>query len=338
MPGRSNDSPYQGPTQRILHGVPPILPRRLTALRGYAAQLTDHREQKGCGHRIRKGKTGTSAEVLEVIKTCKRKWHCPVCAYTASLSGADVLKRRIGRWTAEGGGVAFLTLTQMHQLEDSLDELWSRLEGGWSPVTHGAAWARDKASFGILGHVRVTEIVHQPCNGWHPHYHVVLFLDRPLDLGQLEPLKSSVARRFLRGVHHAGGLADLRGQHIRPFEHGSHETLANYCFKGLKIRTFQGQSRTPMAILRDLEATGEGFGLWSEFTQAATSGRRQLTVSQHIDRIHPSSFSYLIKEGTYSTTKFGDGLSREQELMEALDLRPVWGVPLDGSLHGAEGT
>jgi hypothetical protein len=149
------------------------------ALRDFAAKLTEHPEQVACGRTIRRGKPGSADEVRDVVKTCKRKWHCPSCAYAASISDASTLKRRIRRWTHEGGGIAFLTLTQMHCLQDPLDVLWTRLDGGWSAVTRGATWRRDREKFGIAGHVRITEIVHDASNGWNPHHHAVLFLGRP---------------------------------------------------------------------------------------------------------------------------------------------------------------
>jgi hypothetical protein len=45
-------------------------------------------------------------------------------------------------------------------------------------------------------------------------------------------------------------------------------------------------SRTPMAILDDLEATGEGLDLWDELTAAVTTVRRmQMITSTRIDSL-----------------------------------------------------
>lgn len=270
-------------------------------LRDFAASLTDHREQRACGRVIRKGKRGSAAEVLDIVKTCKRKWQCPRCAYAASKVGAVILNERIRRWTSDGGGIAFMTLTQMHCLRDSLEVLWRRLESGWSAVTRGAAWARDRAKFGIAGYVRITEIVHEPSSGWNPHYHVVLFLDGRGGEDQLRVLRDSVGRRFQRGVCGAAGSAGREAQDIRPYINGSHEELAGYCFKGLQIRRSHSGSRSPMAILADLWTTGEGIELWNEFVQAAP-GRKQVAVSHHLDAIRPAPLSSLIDTGINSTT------------------------------------
>jgi len=91
--------------------------RRRHELREFLSQLSDHREQKECGRKIRKGPVGSATEILEVTKSCRRKWLCPTCGYKASRKEAAQLKRRLLGWTAQVHAVAFLTLTQGHGLQ-----------------------------------------------------------------------------------------------------------------------------------------------------------------------------------------------------------------------------
>ncbi len=191
---------------------------------------------------------------------------------------------RLVQWTSKGGQIAFLTLTQAHRRQDALDVLWARLEHGWQAVTTGRAWERDKARYGIRGFQRVTEIVHSH-NGWNPHYHVILLIDRAPARDDLDPMLTALATRFMRGVRDGGGDAELSGQHLRFASSHSLGELSRYCFKGLTVQQSSQGARTPMAVLNDLEATGKGVDLWIEFNDATHRGRRQVSVSRGIDKV-----------------------------------------------------
>ena len=65
---------------------------------------------------------------------------------------------------------------------------------------------------------------------------------------------------------------------------GTEGPLSTYCFKGTTIYRDLDGSRTPMAILDDLEATGEGRALWDELTTAVSADRRmQMITSTGLD-------------------------------------------------------
>jgi hypothetical protein len=203
----------------------------------------------------------------------------------ASRKEAAKLKRRLLGWTAQGHAVAFLTLTQRHGAGDRLATLWDCLEDGWAALVRGSGWTADKRAHGVRGYVRITEVVHS-ATGWHVHFHVILLLDRELDQPHLNRLRASVTRRFARGVARSGGHASVDGQDLRPMRSGTEEPLATYCFKGTTIYRPPDSSRAPMAILDDLEATGEGLGLWDELTAAVSVARRtQVITSTGIDSL-----------------------------------------------------
>jgi len=71
---------------------------------------------------------------------------------------------------------------------------------------------------------------------------------------------------------------------------GTEERLANYLFKRTRSDRLMGGSRTPIAILDDLESTGEGLHLWEEITDAVSADRRmQVITSTRIDSLRPRS-------------------------------------------------
>ena len=270
--------------------------RRRVELREFGSLLSNHGELAGCGRTISKGRVGSATEILEVTTSCRRKWLCPTCGYTASWREAAKLKRRLLGWTAQGGAVAFLTLTQSHCPEDGLAMLWSRLEAGWAALVRGSGWTADKRAHGVRGYVRVTELVHNAAAGWNVHFHVILLLDQELDGPRTRRLRASLAARFFRGVERSGGHAAVDRQDLRPMAPRTEERLANYLFKGTRSHWSVNGSRTPMAILDDLESTGEGLHLWDEITDAVSTDRRmQVITSTRIDSLRPHRALLLVK-------------------------------------------
>jgi Replication protein len=268
------------------YGKCAVAARRREELREFGSRLSDHQERRGCGRKIRKGRVGSATEILEVTTSCRCKWLCPTCGYTAWWREAAQLKRRLRGWTAQGGAVALLTLTQSHGLNDGLTALWDRMEDGWDALKRGSGWTADKQAHGVRGYVRITEVVHSPATGWHVHFHVILLLDRELDQLAMDGLKASLATRFAPGVARRGGQATVGCQHLQPMTPGTEGALANYLFKGTTIDRSNDGSPTPMAILDDLESTGEGLALWDEFTAAVSADRRmQVITSRGIDSL-----------------------------------------------------
>lgn len=71
----------------------------------------------------------------------------------------------------------------------------------------------------------------------------------------------------------------------------SENRLAGYCVKGTTLRRTAG-SRTPMEILANLKETGEGVGLWKEFSAEVTQKKRR--------RYNPShGIAKLVRSGHY---------------------------------------
>jgi hypothetical protein len=261
---------------------------RREALRAFGARLSAHPEVTGCGRKYTKGRVGSSSEILDVTKSCRFKWLCPTCGYAASWQQARDVKRRLLSWTAGGGAAALLTLTQSHCYSDGLAVLWSRMDAGWAALVRGSGWIADKQTHGIRGYIRFTEVVHSPVTGWNVHFHVILLLDRQLDQPRQNGLRVSIAERFANGVARSGGGAAADCQHLQAISPGTEGAQAAYCCKGTKIDTSYDGSRTPMALLDDLESTGEGHALWEEWTGVVLGkGRRQVSPSAGIEKLRP---------------------------------------------------
>jgi len=68
-----------------------------------------------------------------------------------------------------------LTATFSHEKGDALAELVNGLQAALSDMFRGASWKRLKEYLGIEHSLRGFEVTHGP-NGWHPHFHILLFL------------------------------------------------------------------------------------------------------------------------------------------------------------------
>jgi hypothetical protein len=258
----------------------------LRKLRQFGASISDDRALEGCGRRIRLGVPGSAEEVLDRIVRCRRNWLCATCGYAAACDESTRLGQRLLGWTAQDRAVAFLTLTQCHFTGDGLAALWDRLEDGWAALVRGSAWQADRKIYGARGYVRITEVVHHPVTGWNVHLHVPLLLDEELAESDLAGLKASLTGRFVRGIRRCGGHAEIGGQDLKPIRPGTEKRLANYCLKGNTLHWSEDGSRSPMAMLSDLSATGQGLPLWQEFSSAVTDTRRmQLITSRAIDSL-----------------------------------------------------
>ena len=220
-------------------------------------------------------------EVLETTVFCDRAWLCPVCGYRAARDQTRQLANTLTRWKSQGGGVGLLTLTQSHSTDDELDILWDRMDFGWAALVRGSGWREDRKMFRVRGYVRITEVVHRPETGWNIHFHVALLLDAPLDDQQLYELKDRVSARFIRGIRAAGGGATDNGQHLSVIHPRSDSRLITYYAKGTTARWTPDGSRTPMAILADLNESGEGLGSWKEFAAAVMRAKRRRYSPSH---------------------------------------------------------
>lgn len=215
------------------------------------------------------------------LQTCGSVWHCPVCAAKISERRRVELEACTALHKASGGGLALLTLTNSHSRADRLVDLLAA-----QAVALKRFWT-DRASLclfeklGIVGHVRAVEVTHGNANGWHPHYHILLFLTRPLGPSAIKWFRAELAQRWLECCRAAGlPLPDL--------EHGADlrgaEWAARYAAKwGLEQEVTKGHIKkgkegrfTPWDLLRHALAGDRRAGVLFQEFAAAFKGKQQL--------------------------------------------------------------
>jgi hypothetical protein len=196
---------------------------------------------------------------------------------------------------AGAGAVTLLTLTTPHQKTDKLSELLESqakaLKRFWSDRSVIAIFKE----MGTIGHVRALEVTHgrlSPSNnGWHPHYHCLLFCGSGVDLNRFDgpQMKDWQVRLYLRWAACCvkSGLGEPSYQHGLKLDDGT--KAGNYAAKwGLEDEMTKGHTKkalhgeTPFDFLRAYLADGsdrQAAALFAEFAETF-KGKRQLSWSR----------------------------------------------------------
>lgn len=110
------------------------------------------------------------------LQRCGSVWHCPVCASNITEKRKQEIKKATDAHT---GGVYMLTLTIPHYFGDNLKTLISGLELAVKRFFGGRKAKSIWEKIGKIGHIRALEVTHGR-NGWHPHFHFLIFTENHL--------------------------------------------------------------------------------------------------------------------------------------------------------------
>jgi hypothetical protein len=233
------------------------------------------------------------------VETCHSVWSCPVCSAKISERRRLELVQGIKAHRENGGAVLFWTLTFPHTRSDELATILDRFLRAIRWLTSHKTYKQAiKPQFGILGYVRALETTHGVRNGWHPHAHALLFLERPLTDEQFGWLYIKLNDLWTRACERMGLPTPALGvgSHLKKATASTEEVVAEYVAKWghqpskvahwtaphelTKATSKRGResSRTPWDLLRVnlVEEDPQALVLFREYVQAF-KGRRQLT-------------------------------------------------------------
>src|SRR5665647_1153170 len=86
---------------------------------------------------------------------------------------------------SKGFKVALLTCTVPHVVQEPLKGLLVGLKKAWTSFTSDRVGKGIRAVLGLVGTIRNIEVTHG-ANGWHPHFHCLVFYKNDVDLVQIE--------------------------------------------------------------------------------------------------------------------------------------------------------
>ena len=237
------------------------------------------------------GRTGRGH--VSGVKRCRSPWACPVCAPTIRQRRARELTELVERAQAMGHACVLVTFTMPHQAGEALSDVLGHLSGAWRRMWSGR-WAQlFKDDNQVIGSVRALEVTYGD-NGWHPHFHAVLFMDADqanVD-ERLVELWIALHRRWCDSVEAVAGRrpsarngVDVALVHD-PEHVGDYVTDAGGWSIGAELTsgpvkiTKSTTSVTPFALLGAAAVWGEvdARDLWLEY-EAATAGRHAVQAS-----------------------------------------------------------
>jgi hypothetical protein len=259
-----------------------VLPNSRTAkclrlrAKGRDIQVVRSQEHKSCSY---KG-----------LQTCGSVWACPVCAAKISERRRIELQAAMALHQAQGGQVLLATFTTPHHLGDQLDQVLSGQAKALSYLNGDRAGRALFSDMGCVGQVRALEVTHGRKrainNGWHPHYHVLLFVRPGLDLAGLQ---ARLLDRWVSACLRAGLKAPNAAHGVR-LDDGS--MAAAYASKwGLDAEMTKGHIKvakdgeTPFDFLRAYLEDGDkqAAALFAEFAKVF-KGKRQLHWSRGLKK------------------------------------------------------
>ena len=228
------------------------------------------------------------------LQTCGSVWACPVCsAKIAERRRAEIIAAMAAH-KAAGGCMNLLTLTAPHQRSDKLSELLARQALALKNMFADRTVRKVLAEMGVLGQIRALEVTHGRLsefnNGWHPHYHFLLFAGSGVDLARFDgpQMKDWAVRLYLRWA----ACCERAGLGIPSFAHGlkldDGSKAARYVSKwGLEDEMTKGHTKkaisgeTPFDFLRAYfadKADKVAGALFKEFAETF-KGKQQLRWS-----------------------------------------------------------
>jgi hypothetical protein len=275
--------------------------RRISKTSGVSVLFNRNRQQANYGNLAR----------------CGSGWVCPVCAAKISEHRKSELKQAIANHKINNGMVFLLTLTNSHNVSDSLLSL--KL-GQRKAMKHFFADRQGLALFdlfGKVGHVNAYEVTHGS-NGWHPHHHILVFVKKDVDFTLRQEIKKGLALHWVECCRKAKlPLPDL--QHGLDLQDGAYADayvgkwgLEDEMTKGHIKKGKQG-GRTPFDLLRSSKDGDQQAGkLFQEFA-IVFKGSRQLVWSRGLKKA-------LLVSDDLSDQQVVDATEKESELMLELEV------------------
>jgi len=135
------------------------------------------------------------------IITCKSIWTCPVCASRIICERIAQLKDAL----RSGYKTVMVTVTLRHDRSDHLGDLLRSLKDAIRKLKSGRWWSNYKDRFGVVAYVSSYEITWSDVNGWHPHAHILLFLET--DKVDPDLMWTDFVTRYVDLVNQLGGYA-----------------------------------------------------------------------------------------------------------------------------------
>jgi hypothetical protein len=217
------------------------------------------------------------------LMTCGSVWICPICAAKITERRRVELATGVENWLSEGHGLQLLTLTVPHYNRDLPETVLGGLSDAFRRMMNRKPWQRVADLIGLAGRIRTLEVTHGP-NGWHPHLHVLLFTQEPVNPITLAHLVAALLEQWQSACLAAGlpcpnqhGLSLVDGTNAARYV--SKWGLDHEMTKGHLKQGHKDGHRSPFGLLQSIaDGDKKAAPLFRQYAEAF-KGKRQLVWS-----------------------------------------------------------
>ena len=249
-----------------------------------------NRVDKNDGVGVTFNKFRNKANYTNVMR-CANAWGCPVCAAIISEHRKCEVKEAMDWWKKQGGSVLLLTLTVPHYSNTDIKQLKKDLKKAYSKFFKGVRASKDMFErWQIKHYISCFEITHGT-NGFHPHYHVLLFVPYSLGKQSLPGIKQDMYKVW-KDCCLKAGLDEPSEKHGLDLQAGN-EAGAYVAKWGLEHEMTKGHikkgkenNRTPFDILRSYtDSENQADSNLFKLYYFAFKGTRQLNWSKGLKKL-----------------------------------------------------
>jgi hypothetical protein len=249
-----------------------------------------NRVDKNDGVGVTFNKFRNKANYTNVMR-CANAWGCPVCAAIISEHRKCEVKEAMDWWKKQGGSVLLLTLTVPHYSDTDIKQLKKDLKKAYGKFFKGVRASKDMFErWQIKHYISCFEITHG-INGFHPHYHVLLFVPYSLGKQSLPGIKQDMYKVW-KDCCLKAGLDEPSEKHGLDLQAGN-EAGAYVAKWGLEHEMTKGHikkgkenNRTPFDILRSYtDSENQADANLFKLYYFAFKGTRQLNWSKGLKKL-----------------------------------------------------
>lgn len=284
---------------------------------------------------------------------CSSVWTCPLCSSIITEGRKNYIAQAFEQHRKNGGaeyeikdnkiieikpsnnGIYLFTLTLPHYKKSELDTLMQNIRLALKYFKESRIYVQSLKKFGYLGEIRALEVTWSEANGWHPHFHSIMFfnslmteLDMILLHDSLLPAWQSACLRAGLNEPNWRGIDIQDGSQAQKYVNKwgiEHEVSKWTSKKGKKEKETGVTSYTPFQLLdlyRETDSRTEKSlyrGLFNEYSEAF-HGFRQLYWSPKLKEhfgITEESDEELNTESTEESVFLGSLTEQDWEALRS---------------------
>lgn len=224
------------------------------------------------------------------LMICGMIWICPVCAARITEERRQELSRALGM---SDYAPYLVTYTLRHNRNDALEPMLNGMLDAFRKMKSGKAWQWLKDEYAWLGSVRSLEVTYGN-NGWHPHLHELVLLEKSISIPAQNGLKNDLRRKWRAALNKSGISADwAHSVDLRGTDEDVQDYIAKFGYAPIRenwgiahevtkqpVKKAKQGGRTPTQLLYDYGMGDIQAGrLWKVYAQAF-QGKKQLVWSK----------------------------------------------------------